>query len=69
MITFLNTGDWCQVCMRLIAKVEGHRTVVRDRNVEAESIFMAKFDEPRISRVQRNVSETAGDCASYSFEG
>ena len=55
--------------MRLIAKVEGHRTVVLDRNVEAESIFMAKFDEPRISRIKRNASETAGDGAYYSFEG
>ena len=46
--------------MRHIATVEEHRTVVLDRNVEAESMFMAKFDESRISRVKRNVSETAG---------
>ena len=69
IITFLNTGNWCLVCMRQIEKVEEHRTFVLDRNVEAESMFMAKFDESRISRVKRNVSETAGDCASYSFEG
>ena len=54
--------------MRQITKLAEHRTFVPDRNLEAESIFMARNFESRISRVQRTASETAGYSAYYGVE-